>query len=80
LTAGAGRVELVTPQAAAVEFADAAAEPAGRSEYMAALGVRVRSLPEAARHLSPVSGLRIEPHRLIVPAAAAFNTTLVLTE
>jgi hypothetical protein len=80
LTAGAGRVELVTPQAAAVEFADAAAEPAGRSEYMAALGVRVRSLPEAARYLRPVSGLRIEPHRLIVPAAAAFNTTLVFTE
>ena len=59
---------------------DAAAEPAGRAEYMAALGIRVASLPKAAERLRSVAGLRAEPQRLVVPAAAAFNVAIVFSE
>ena len=80
ISAGNARVELFTPDAIAAEFGEAAAEPAGRTEYMAALGIRVRSLPEARRYLRSVRGLRDEPHRLVVPAGVAFNTAVVFTE
>jgi hypothetical protein len=62
------------------EFGEAAAEPAGRAEYMAALGIKVRSLPETAQRLSTVPAARVAPHRLLVPASAAFNTTIVFSE
>jgi len=80
LTAGTAQVELVAPDVVAAEFGEAAAEPVGRAEYMAALGIRVRSLPAAAQQLRSVQGVRVEPHRLVVPAAAAFNTTIVFSE
>jgi hypothetical protein len=80
ITAEAGQVELVTPNVVAAEFGEAAAEPAGRAEYMAALGLRVASLAAAAQQLRGVPGVRIEPLRVLVPAAAAFNTTIVFTE
>jgi hypothetical protein len=80
LTAGTAEVELVPPNMLVAEFAEAAADPAGRAEYMAALGVRVRSLREAAQRLRAVPGVRTEPQRLVVPAAAAFNTTIVFSE
>src|SRR5207244_2190694 len=44
IAAGAAQVELSTPDAIAAEFGKAAAEAAGRTEYMAALGITVRSL------------------------------------
>ena len=80
LTAGTARVELSTPEAVASEFGETTAQPAGRSEYMAALGIRIRSLPEAERCLRSVSGVRVESHRLTVPAGAAFNTTIIFSE
>jgi hypothetical protein len=40
----------------------------------------VGSLAETARHLHHVPALRSELHRLVVPARAAFNTTLVFSE
>jgi len=80
MAAGTARVELVTPDLVAAEFGEAAAEPAGRAEYMAALGIKVASLPEATRRLSTVPDILTEPHRLIVPASAAFNTTIVFSE
>jgi len=80
ISAGNARVELFTPDAIAAEFGETAAEPAGRTEFMAALGIRVRSLPEARRYLRSVRGLRDEPHRLVVPAGVAFNTAVVFTE
>jgi Glyoxalase-like domain len=80
VAAGTAQVELVPPNMVATEFGEAAAEPAGRAEYMAALGVRVRSLREAAQMLGAVAGVRTEPQRVVVPAAAAFNTTLVFSE
>jgi hypothetical protein len=80
MTAGTAAVELALPKALADEFGEAAAEPAGRAEYMAALGIKVRSLPEAAQQLRQVSGVRAEPRRLVVPAAVGFNTTIVFSE
>jgi hypothetical protein len=58
----------------------AAALPAGRGEFLAAAVFKVRSLAETARRLSPAAGLQIDGQRVVVPAAAAFNTTLVFAE
>jgi hypothetical protein len=80
MTAGTAEVELVPPNMLVAEFAEAAADPAGRAEYMAVLGIRVRSLREAAQRLHSIAGVRTEPQRLVVPAAAAFNTTIVFSE
>jgi hypothetical protein len=80
LTAGTAQVELSTPDMIAAEFGETAAQPAGRAEYMAALEIRVRSLHEAKQCLRSVAGLGVEPHRLVVPADAAFNTTIVFSE
>jgi Glyoxalase-like domain len=80
VAAGTAQVELVTPRAIAAEFGEAAAAPAGRAEYMAALALRVGSLATAAQQLRAVPGVRIEPRRVVVPASAAFNTTIVFVE
>ena len=80
IAAGTTRIELVAPDGVAEEFGEAAAEPAGRAEHMAVLGIKVRSLPAAAQQLRSIQGLHAEPHRLIVPAGAAFNTTIVFSE
>jgi hypothetical protein len=80
MTAGTAEVELAPPNMVTAEFAEAAAEPAGRAEYMAALGIRVQSLREATQRLRAVPGVRAEPQQLVVPAAAAFNTTIVFSE
>lgn len=79
LVAGAARIELTTPAAVAQEFGAAAADPAGRSEYLAGLELTVASVAGAAERLRGVPGVRIEPHRVVVPARAAFNTTLVFS-
>jgi hypothetical protein len=47
---------------------------------MAALGIRVRSLREAGQLVRAVPGVQIEARRLVVPAATAFNTTIVFSE
>jgi hypothetical protein len=80
MTAGTAEVELVPPNMLVAEFAEAAADPAGRAEYMAVLGIRVRSLRETAQRLRGIAGVRTESQRLVVPAAAAFNTTIVFSE
>jgi len=80
MTAGTAQVELAPPNIIAAEFGDAAAEPAGRTEYMAALGIRVRSLRDGEQRLRAIPDVRAEPQRLVVPAAAAFNTTIVFSE
>jgi hypothetical protein len=80
IAAGAAQVELATPNTVAAEFGEAVAEPAGRAEYMAALSLKVASLAAAAQQLRGVPGVRIETQRVVVPAAAAFNTTIVFTE
>jgi catechol 2,3-dioxygenase-like lactoylglutathione lyase family enzyme len=80
IAAGAAQVELSMPENIAAEFGETAAEAAGRTEYMAALGIRVRSLPAAEQCLRSVPGLRVEPHRLVAPADAAFNTAIAFSE
>jgi catechol 2,3-dioxygenase-like lactoylglutathione lyase family enzyme len=79
IAAGAARVELATPGMIAAEFGDAVAEPAGRVEYLAALELTVSSLADTALRLRAVPGVRGEPHRVVVPASAACNTTLVFS-
>ncbi|HZT86637.1 MAG TPA: VOC family protein [Stellaceae bacterium] len=76
LQAGTARVELAPPVAVAAEFDDAP-DPAGRSEYLAAAVLAVASLPDTARLVRNAPGARVEAGRIIVPAASAFNTTLV---
>jgi hypothetical protein len=80
MTTGTAQVELAPPNMVAAEFGETAAEPAGRAEYMAALVIRVRSLHETGQQLRQVPGIRVDPRRLLVPAAAAFNTTIVFSE
>ena len=79
LGAGPAQVELVPPATIAAEFGDAAAAPAGRSEYLAALELRVSSLAATAERLRAVPGVRREAMRLVVPAQAACNTTLAFS-
>jgi hypothetical protein len=80
IAAGAVQVELSTPDVVSAEFGEVVAQPAGRAEYMAALGIRVGSLHEAEQCLRSVPGLCVEPRRLVVPAGAAFNTAIVFSE
>jgi len=80
VAAGTAEVELTQPNTVAAEFGEAAAKPAGRAEYMAALGIRVRSLRDATQRLSSVPGVRVEPRRVLVPASVAFNTAIVFSE
>jgi hypothetical protein len=80
MTAGTAQVELVAPDVVAAEFGEAMAEPVGRAEYMAALGIKVRSLPAVAQQLRSVQGVHVEPHRLVVPAGVAFNIIIVFSE
>jgi hypothetical protein len=63
IAAGTARVELIPPGRIAEEFGDAAADPAGRSEYLAGLEFRV-AVPAGRR---------------VVPARNAFNTTLAFS-
>ena len=79
IRAGAAQVELTTPAAIAGEFGDAAAEPAGRPEYLAAIELKVISLADTAEQLRNVPGVRIDPRRVVVPARAAFNTSIVFS-
>ena len=79
IAAGAAQVELSTPDMIAAEFGETAAEAAGRTEFMAALGITVRSLSATGQCLRSVPGLRTEPHRLVVPAEAAFNTVIAFS-
>ena len=79
IAAGAARVELTIPAAIAAEFGNSAAEPAGRGDYLAAIELKIGSLAETAERLRSVPGVRIEPRRIVVPAGAAFNTTIAFS-
>lgn len=77
--AGHARVELLSPTAIAREFGDAAAEAAGRHEYLVGLELKVESIATTRELLHELPGLRVEPYRVVVPARAAFNTMLVFS-
>jgi hypothetical protein len=72
LAAGLARFDVLTPDAVAAQFGDAAPDGGGRSEYTAALTLRTLSLEmaAAATGFSAVSG------RVVAPASAAFGTAL----
>ena len=77
--AGSAQVELTVPGAIAEEFGNASAAPGGRTEYLAALELKVSSLADTAERLRGVPDVRIKPSRVVVPAGAAFNTTLAFS-
>lgn len=78
LAVGLSRFDVVTMDALAREFGDAAPAADGRDEYMAALTIRTRSLERAAGALAVggIKGVRQEPGRIVVPAAETFGVTL----
>lgn len=80
LRSGTAEVELLPADALAAEYGDAAAVAAGRRDYLAGLELKVASLAATAEQLRAVPGVQVEPHRVVVPAAAAFNATLVLSQ
>jgi hypothetical protein len=74
LAATNARVEIVTHAALARRYGDAAPDPSGRAEYMAALILRSADLAQTQAALAGVA--RIHVPGLVVPASAAGNVTL----
>ena len=77
---GGGAVVLAQVDAVMASLGAAAPDPSGRPDFMAALAIRVASVPEVARLLHGVPGLVVTPHRVTVPAKAALNTTLLFED
>lgn len=80
LRAGTAVVELNAVAALGAEFGDAAADAAGRRDFLAGLELKVADLDKAKAVLREVRGVQIDAERVTVPAATAFNTTLVFAE
>jgi len=81
LAAGSVAVDFLMPGILSHRLGDAAPDPAGRADYMAALAIRTASLAAAARALQAGGvAARIEPHRILVPAAAAMNVAIEFVE
>jgi hypothetical protein len=59
---------------------DAAPDPAGRENFLAALAIRVASVPAVAGLLHGTPGLVVGAHRITVPARVAFNTTIIFED
>jgi hypothetical protein len=78
LAVGLSRFDVITRDALAGEFGDAAPAADGRDEYMAALTIRTRSLERAATALAAgqIRGVRREAERIVVPATETFGVTL----
>ncbi len=74
LTVGAQAIDVLNSSEAARQLGDAAAEPAGRAHYMAALTLRTRGLPlvRAALEAGGVSAMA-DQHRVLVPATAGMG-------
>lgn len=78
LEANRVQIELASPTELARRFGDAMPDPAGRNDYMVALGFSTSSLSETARTLSAggIKQARIEPERILIPAREAMNVAL----
>jgi hypothetical protein len=77
LAVGLSRVDIVPPAPLRAEFGTAAPNAGGRSEFMAALSLRTRSLEAAAAALQAGGvAARREPERIVVAAGDAFGVTL----
>lgn len=77
LKAGECAIEFVPHAAVRAELGAAAADPAGRGDHMALLGIKVRDLA-ATEAVLRANGVPFEaqPGRLLVPASAAMNATI----
>jgi Glyoxalase-like domain len=78
LAVGLSRFDVVTVDELVREFGEAAPASDGRSEFMAALTIRTRSLERAAVALAAghIAGVRREVDRIVVPATGTFGVTL----
>src|SRR5271166_6148572 len=81
VTMQAGNVQIAVRTHAAVEaeLGDAAPDAAGRTDYMAALTVRVAALDPAPRALTSVPGVSREAGCVVAPARACGNVALIFT-
>jgi hypothetical protein len=77
---GGGAVVLAPVAETIGKLREAAPDPAGRADFMAALAIRVVSVPAVARLLHGVPGIVVEPHRVTIPARAAMNTALLFED
>jgi hypothetical protein len=77
---GGGAVVLAPVSETIGKLGEAAPDPAGRADFMAALAIRVVSVPAVARMLHGVPGIVVEPHRVTIPARAAMNTALLFED
>ncbi len=82
LMAGKVVIELALNSELARQLGHALADPAGRQDYMALLGIRVRSLSrtEATLRANGIRGLRRETGRILVEPAEAMNVALEFIE
>ncbi len=78
LAVGLSRFEILAPDRLDTMYGDAAPKATGRTDFMAALTFRVRSLDATAACLASgqIEGIRREPKRIVVPARSAFGATL----
>lgn len=82
LAVGLSRFDVMTPAALAREFGTAAPDGGGRTQYMAGLSFRTRSLDAVAAALAAgqVAGVQHASDRIVVPAAHAFGAVLEFRE
>ena len=82
LVVGLSAFDIVTPNEVAVQFGDAEPGGDGRTQYMAGLTLRTRSLAltRAALRAGGIEGVRDEDDRLVVPAAQAMGAVLEFRE
>jgi hypothetical protein len=77
---GGGAVVLAPVAATIAKLGAASPDPAGRANFMAALAIRVASLPVVANLLRGMPGLVVAPDRITVPANAAMNTAILFED
>jgi hypothetical protein len=82
LAVGLSRMDVVTPAALHAQFGDATPDGGGRTEFMAALSLRTRSLAATGQALDAgeISDTQRDGQRIIVPATAAFGAALEFHE
>ncbi len=78
--AGGPMLHLAPVAATLAALGTAAPEPAGRGDFLAALVFRVPDVAPVAQLLRDLPGVIATAHAVTVPAAAAFNTTLIFEE
>jgi hypothetical protein len=78
LAVGLARFDVVTHETLATMFGDAAPDPGGRAEFMAALTFRTRSIEaaDAAMRSGNVADARRSANGIIVPGRSAFGATI----